>query len=183
MTDIIHSNTCSVGKPLIALDEGGQAPVIRYNLPQSTSYNAYSHLELNLETSDFKSQLPHDDFWDRINGLTLEEILQQLLDEIDFATENSFFENAYLLRKEGVIQKGSKRLLDQLILNQYVEEGPGSVERSTESTRILNLYSEEIPDDFFDGENTVTNTGGSSSDYGNGTTTVLNTDYIDPTNL
>lgn len=199
MSTIIQTDSCGSGSPLSQFDENGTPSVINYNLPQAITYNAYSYLDLELEADQFNPDLPYDDFWERTENLTLQEIIQQLLDEIDHATNSSFFENSHLLYRLGVITRGPKRLLDYYLVNNFTQEGTETItvsaassqDTSKTATKGLSIDGDGgnfDPTDFFgpneliispdggSGSGGIGSTGGTGSTGGAGSTNTNTTD-------
>jgi hypothetical protein len=52
----MNTTSCIPKEPFIKLDENGQASILNYSLPQSTSYNATAFLNLQIPR-DFLSLL------------------------------------------------------------------------------------------------------------------------------
>jgi hypothetical protein len=195
MTDILNTISCTPKEPFIKLEENGQAPILKYSLPQSHSYDAYSQLELEMDTASFKSDLPTDPFWENTENLTLTEILLKLLDEVDRVAINSLFENNNLLYLNGVIEKGPKRLLDYLSVDsQIIASTPNSDAARSSAFRIIDEAAIPlIPTDDFFGDNNASTNGGSTSSSNNSSTNYtigsyssslnVNTDAVPPRNL
>jgi uncharacterized protein YegP (UPF0339 family) len=148
MSTIVASTHCALKEPLSKFDATGQASIINYNLPQAISYDAYSYLDLELSADAFQPNLPYDTFWERTANLTLQEIVQLLLDEIDYAGTTSLFENSHLLYRLGVISKGKKRLLDTLLVDHNAQQQSTSTQTSDEhfpvSKEVVKSYDFEI---------------------------------------
>jgi hypothetical protein len=64
---------CIEGEPLSKLDEDGQAAILNYNLPQSTTYDVVSYIKLDIPAKLFKAaQLkpPPNNYWQRFDELS-----------------------------------------------------------------------------------------------------------------
>lgn len=63
-------SSCTPGEPLTKLEEDGQAAILNYNLPQSTTYEVTSFLQLDIDESLFHSReraVPPDNYWQRLD--------------------------------------------------------------------------------------------------------------------
>ena len=61
---------CKDGEPLSKFDEDGKAAVLNYNLPQSTAYDVFSYIKLDIPETLFKEaerKVPPGNYWDRLN--------------------------------------------------------------------------------------------------------------------
>lgn len=73
--------SCVSKEPFTKLDENGKASILNYSLPQSTCYDATSFLGLDVNSNLFKAnqkRQPSNDYWDYVQNIPKEELLQQL---------------------------------------------------------------------------------------------------------
>lgn len=50
-----NTTSCVSKAPFIKLEDTGQAAILNYNLPQETTYNAISHIALDVSKELFKT--------------------------------------------------------------------------------------------------------------------------------
>jgi hypothetical protein len=62
--------SCIQREPLSKLDENGSASILNYNLPQSTTYEVFSYIKLDIPDKLFKDaekKPPPGNYWDRFD--------------------------------------------------------------------------------------------------------------------
>ena len=79
-------------EPLSKLDENGEASVLNYNLPQSTSYDVVSFIQLDIDPKFFKPehrQVPKNNYWEQFDAERQNERLN--LQEITAVLEGNVY--------------------------------------------------------------------------------------------
>lgn len=101
----MSSSSCNSNEPFIKLEENGKASILNYNLPQSTCYDASTFLVMDLDRKFFNTRTkPQINFWADVEKLTVEEIKDLIIDEMDSAISKSIFVNPEVLKKDNVRQ-------------------------------------------------------------------------------
>jgi hypothetical protein len=66
----MEKTSCIAREPLSKLDEDGEAAILNYNLPQSTTYDVFSYIKLDIPEKLFKAETkkaPPGNYWDRFD--------------------------------------------------------------------------------------------------------------------
>lgn len=77
LNNAISQESCIPKEPFVKLEEGGQASILNYNLPQATCYDATSFVKMNVPLESFKRtelDVPVNNFWDVQAVRTLDAI-------------------------------------------------------------------------------------------------------------
>jgi hypothetical protein len=79
------SSSCNPANPFVKLGDGGNAPILNYNLPQKTCYHGRAHFPLAIPTSYFATPfltLPTGNAWSQAEAMSLEQITARLRAEL-----------------------------------------------------------------------------------------------------
>ena len=77
LNDAISQESCIPKEPFVKLQEGGEASILNYNLPQATCYDASSFVKMNVPLESFKPEelrVPDNNFWEVQATKSLEEV-------------------------------------------------------------------------------------------------------------
>ncbi|MFN0030834.1 MAG: hypothetical protein ACKVOR_01595 [Flavobacteriales bacterium] len=107
--------TCNPAQPLIQLDPNGQAPVLSYNIPQSTSFDSVGYVEIGIDPSEWviRPQYPLTLF-KRIENLTKPEISKIIQQEL-----NGRANNCVIQGPESVVANSSYSVQKKSFANTY----------------------------------------------------------------
>lgn len=93
--------SCTQKEPFIKLQPDGQAAILDYNLPQSTSYRAVGYVDLGLASGNFKSTAaskPENNFWDDLGEVDEATAKIKIEDDVLQASATPTIDNASLLK-------------------------------------------------------------------------------------
>lgn len=94
--------SCAAGNPFMKLGEGNNAPILNYNLPQTTCYHGNGYFPIHIPQGYFDSKYttgPVGNPWDVAAALSLEQITAQLRTDAMAAENSVLLQNATLLRR------------------------------------------------------------------------------------
>jgi len=100
-------NPCDDNKPFILLGNGATAPVLNYNLPQETCIEVDVEIPLSIPLGHFNEkalEVPLNNIWDRINGMSYESLLALLKEDIVNGMFSLFFNGRVLLKVKDAIR-------------------------------------------------------------------------------
>lgn len=121
-----ETTSCTQKEPFIKLQPDGQAAILDYNLPQSTSYRAVGYVDLGLASEDFKSTAaskPENNFWDDL-GDDIDEATAKIKIEDDIlqASATPSIDNASLLKNFDAIDKVGEGETTSRLIGQVGED-------------------------------------------------------------
>jgi hypothetical protein len=100
-------NPCDDNKPFILLGNGATAPVLNYNLPQETCIEIDVEIPLFIPGGHFSEkalEVPENNIWDRIKGMSYESLLALLKEDIVNGVFSLFFNGRALLKVKDAIR-------------------------------------------------------------------------------
>lgn len=93
-------SSCEAGKPFIGLGDGSNAPILNYNLPQKTCYDVNAFYPLSIPSDYFiPVSVPTNTVWDIAAGMSVEEIITTLKQDIMGTRPSVLLQNAQILNK------------------------------------------------------------------------------------
>jgi hypothetical protein len=102
------SSSCAPANPFVRLGDGGNAPILNYNLPQKTCYHGKAHFPLAIPANYFAAAyqaLPAGNAWSQAEAMTLEQITARLRAELLGSQPPLFLLGASLLQsRNGLVR-------------------------------------------------------------------------------
>jgi hypothetical protein len=103
-----NSNSCGPASPFVKLGDGGNAPILNYNLPQKTCYHGKAHFPLAIPANYFAAgyqSLPAANAWSQAESMGLEQITARLRAELLGSQPPLFLRGAALLQsRNGLVR-------------------------------------------------------------------------------
>ena len=146
LKDSISQVSCAPKEPFIKLEEGGQASILNYNLPQATCYDATAMINLNVERRFFKPAeliVPPNNFWDVYAEKTLEEVRVDLDAKVNAVPRQSLLENAGNLNASSIAYNNPSSV--SMMKSVHSIEG---AEQSIEEKPLIRPYSMIVDKDY-----------------------------------
>ena len=138
LNDAISQESCIPKEPFVKLQEGGEASILNYNLPQATCYDASSFVKMNVPLESFKPEelrVPDNNFWEVQATKSLEEVRVHLDTQVTAIPRQS------LLKDTGFLKQSSIAYLDRTTrLNKEVS--------GVEEVPMLRAYSPVVEKDY-----------------------------------
>jgi hypothetical protein len=113
-------NPCDDNKPFILLGNGATAPVLNYNLPQETCLEIDVEIPLYIPSGHFSEkafEIPPNNIWARINGMSYESLLALLKEDIVNGTFSLFFNGRILLKIKDAIRFVNIPVYSEAVVN------------------------------------------------------------------
>jgi len=114
---------CAAGKPLISFGEG-DAPVINYRMPQSTSFTTYGHILISVDGKCW-SLKALENYKNIFEGLSEHDISKQIEGTISSITTLKALSNANMLFKEqfkGILTQNTSPNFDKTYISTSASE-------------------------------------------------------------
>ncbi len=133
-------SSCSAGKPFIGLGNNSNAPILNYNLPQKTCYDVNAFYPLLIPIEYFNTvSAPTNTVWDLAAGMSVEEIVTTLKQDIMATRPAVLLQNAQILNK----RKDLIRFLADSGIKQVVQDPkPETYIVGDSNLRIAPLYGD-----------------------------------------
>ena len=129
-------SSCTPREPLSKLDEQGRASILNYNLPQATTYEVVSFIQLDIPEKQFKKaelEPPADNYWDRF------DLVAQKLDLTPELIQGVLAGQAYSPISE-IMDTGLNFTATELPTSSGVRFKAGNIQVSTKTTTVASRY-------------------------------------------